>query len=511
MATTFIIGDYEYSIIEGEDHKVGATVIDTTKSSYGPLLKNSEYNGETYTLSNVDSTFYGCMNLIKAPNIPDSVVFMDATFQNCTSLIVAPKIPNSVSSMFGTFNGCTSLIQAPNIPNSVIGMQLTFNGCTNLAGSIIVYNNPDLEYASYIFANTTKNIEIIDCNNTASNTWKQIANNYSNISYKYVGYSIADINEPNHTIAFGRKVLYNEKNLVSFFWDTHLKKNLCIKEDKTLSSYIYNNGWRDVFEPNRKYLYIEALESATFSIVEDSDIISNNYEYYVNNMRPSFQYSYDSITWNNYTLNNQFNLKTGEKVYFKGDNLQNWVIEGFPSPIYFNINNGKCKAGGNIMSLRYLEPIGDEPIPCVEAFKNIFIQCESLIEAPELPATILTDNCYEDMFKLCLNLKTAPELPATTLTSYCYSGMFNNCLSLKEIPNLPSTTLNDYCYAFMFYNAIKANATSSGECIYSYIIPAGSSSTVNNPFHYMFSNIDGTQPFIPQTNTTFYVNVPTKD
>ena len=63
----------------------------------------------------------------------------------------------------------------------------------------------------------------------------------------------------------------------------------------------------------------------------------------------------------------------------------------------------------------------------------MFRYCQSLITAPELPATTLANGCYFLMFCECESLTTAPELPATTLSNSCYARMFENCFSLNYI------------------------------------------------------------------------------
>lgn len=108
--------------------------------------------------------------------------------------------------------------------------------------------------------------------------------------------------------------------------------------------------------------------------------------------------------------------------------------------------------------------------------KNMFFECSSLIVAPQLPATTLGTECYEEMFgkctsltsapilpalsvefesyrymfRECTSLSTAPTLPATTLDNYCYQGMFNKCTSLTDPPTLPAETLEEGCYNLMF-------------------------------------------------------------
>ena len=84
-------------------------------------------------------------------------------------------------------------------------------------------------------------------------------------------------------------------------------------------------------------------------------------------------------------------------------------------------------------------------------YQSMFADCSNLIVAPELPATTLADYCYSYMFRSCSNLTKAPELPATTLTLQCYYGMFEGCSSLTKAPELPATTLAAQCYYGMFY------------------------------------------------------------
>ena len=85
-------------------------------------------------------------------------------------------------------------------------------------------------------------------------------------------------------------------------------------------------------------------------------------------------------------------------------------------------------------------------------FCQLFINCESLTTAPELPATTLADRCYYRMFSNCKSLTTAPELPAETLKEWCYYRMFYGCTSLETAPELPATDLAKRCYEDMFYN-----------------------------------------------------------
>ena len=89
-------------------------------------------------------------------------------------------------------------------------------------------------------------------------------------------------------------------------------------------------------------------------------------------------------------------------------------------------------------------------------FNYLFENCSVLTSAPELPATILTDACYQGMFKGCTNLTVAPELPATTLAVGCYYEMFEGCTKLSSVTMLASSkeiTSKYYCVTTWLDNA----------------------------------------------------------
>ena len=104
-------------------------------------------------------------------------------------------------------------------------------------------------------------------------------------------------------------------------------------------------------------------------------------------------------------------------------------------------------------------------------YNRMFYSCTSLTQAPALPAMDLGEDginvnsgCYNSMFADCTSLTQAPALPAMTLTNHCYDSMFARCTSLAYIPPLPATELKYNCYAHMFSNC---NALSSLEVNFS--------------------------------------------
>ena len=83
-------------------------------------------------------------------------------------------------------------------------------------------------------------------------------------------------------------------------------------------------------------------------------------------------------------------------------------------------------------------------------YQYMFQGCTSLISAPKISATQLASNCCRSMFQDCTSLANAPELHATTLVKLCYVNMFKNCSSLVNAPELPANTTAEYSYGGMF-------------------------------------------------------------
>lgn len=94
-------------------------------------------------------------------------------------------------------------------------------------------------------------------------------------------------------------------------------------------------------------------------------------------------------------------------------------------------------------------------------YDNMFCGCTGLTTAPELPATTLAEECYYAMFMSCVGLTSAPTLPATTMKMNCYSHMFTGCSSLTSMPELPATTLARACYYCMFENCAGLKTASA--------------------------------------------------
>ena len=147
----------------------------------------------------------------------------------------------------------------------------------------------------------------------------------------------------------------------------------------------------------------------------------------------------------------------GDKVYFRAKQENERFASSATSYNNFEISTGKIAASGNLNTLLKADGSVLDLTGRDYCYNRLFINCTSLTQAPELPATTLARECYSDMFTDCTSLTQAPELPATTLANGCYNWMFSNCTSLTQAPELPATTLAEWCYNCMFSHCSKLN------------------------------------------------------
>lgn len=235
----------------------------------------------------------------------------------------------------------------------------------------------------------------------------------------------------------------------------------------------------------------------------------------------------NGLTWETITTvstppGNIINVSEGQDILLKGYNQTNWTSpetkEGtkiqFQSGYY---DNGVYKAcarfnlKGNIMSLVYGDDFRDKfTLESGGTFFYMFQWCSNLVSVERLvlPATTLSESCYQSLFGSCENLVAAPlSLPAENLAEKCYYNMFsgtavtyppavmarifNNrscfemfarcsslvdapeiyaetvgelafyrmfagCSNMTKVPSiLPALVLADGCYSYMFYNCSK--------------------------------------------------------
>ena len=385
-----------------------------TRLTQAPVLPANTLAGYCY-----NRMFQGCTSLTQAPELPATTLSgccYSAMFRGCTNLTQAPELPATTlaggcySSMF---SGCTSLAQAPELPATTMAFhcyEYMFYGCTSLTKA------PELPAT-----------ELPDSLFMRGGCCESMFSGCTNLS--------------EISIAFDK---WND-NTFEWVKDVAPTGTFICPKDLPLEYGVSRipEGWTvkyidDTVAVETNYLTFTAEEDgSTFGIVNGRN-------------SPNVLYSLDGgKTWTFLAEGDTVRLAhKGDKALLKGNNPQGFSRNYMEYQSSFKMT-GKIAASGSVMSLIDGTGLSSE-IRGVECFGRLFENCTSLTQAPELPATTLTEDCYYGMFRGCTGLTQAPELPATTLADWCYRAMFEGCTGLIQAPELPATTLVSGCYSEMF-------------------------------------------------------------
>jgi hypothetical protein len=174
----------------------------------------------------------------------------------------------------------------------------------------------------------------------------------------------------------------------------------------------------------------------------------------------AIEYQKNDGAWTTYTWGDPIAVAAGDKVAFRGDNAKYF---GNGSPTYEShiTSTADVYVYGNIMSLISSTDFSSlTTLTGKDAFSHLFsvpgelpwevIPNTTIKSHPtkdlKLPATTLTNMCYQYMFAGCQGLTRAPELPAKKMPVACYAEMFEDCISLTKAPDLPTTEFDDYSW-----------------------------------------------------------------
>ncbi len=176
---SYTFGDYKYEHDGYNPKGWKVSVIDKSKTTYGPILQNI-FN---LPVNDASGTFAGCTKLTDSPDIPEGVLSMDHTFSGCTSLQYPAKVPSTVTNMYETFYGCTALLEAPDIkhcanltymrgafmkcsslvvapalPDKITNMLQTFFGCSSMT-TYIGSTDADGDFSNYKMPSGLKDMQ----------------------------------------------------------------------------------------------------------------------------------------------------------------------------------------------------------------------------------------------------------------------------------------------------------------------------------------------------------------
>jgi len=142
---------------------------------------------------------------------------------------------------------------------------------------------------------------------------------------------------------------------------------------------------------------------------------------------------------------------------------------------YINIRPSmKTEIFGNVMSLLKGKDgfAAADAIEANNAFYGLFAGADKLVNNDErllvLPATTLTEGCYQDMFNGCKGIEKAPELPAPTLVKDCYQEMFAGCSKLNSVKCLATDISAENCTKGWLTNA---GTEATGEKVLETLVP----------------------------------------
>ena len=410
-----------------------------------------------------ESMFAGCSSLVKAPALPAEkldVECYESMFSACKSLIEAPELPATTLAQGcykNMFSGCASLVEAPELPAEDFVSECykgMFENCSSLnyiKVGVMSLDNRVMATENWVRGVNGEGLFIFPC-----------GSKYDRRGPFYVPYNFAIksspiivFQNPDSTVLQRDTINCFETPEYRGETPTYGDGYVFVGWDKELSEisdpdvYYYTAVYEETDPAPGKWLCFTAEEAGSAV-------------WYVNvNNNPDVQYSLDDgVTWHPLGDQEKVTLENvGDKVYVKGFNP-----DGFSHTIGLSIGgvtdhlnytrfamSGRIAASGSVMSL--IDGEGEtDVIPCDYCFTSLFIGCNALTKAPELPAMTLTTHCYSSMFRSCLNLSKVPVLPATQLVQQCYACLFMDCHSLTDAPELPVMNLADRCYQGMFKN-----------------------------------------------------------
>ncbi|MBR4441367.1 MAG: T9SS type A sorting domain-containing protein [Bacteroidales bacterium] len=421
--------------------------------------------------------FEGCASLTDVFDLPATTLqnqCYKGMFYSCTSLEKAPYLPaeqGAYDCYRDMFNGCTSLkylkvalkawdkngerSQEGSTWNWVIGVAAEGKFfCPESLSWVITtsYDNRSRVPSGWLY--NPHNVTIAE----DSKEYITISN-WENISYaSTTEFTTTQPEDPElHITAVNAVTSKGEKVTITAL-SNNTYSMVMPNDDVILSVEIGEN----IGDPTKYLCLYSNQDASTVKLTNMGDV--------------NVEYSYDKVTWNSLSENYLLKLDAGDCVYFRGDNPTGFSTGGNDGEYRKFVMTGSLSASGNIMSL-IDKTCTTTKIPCNYCFGGLFRECKSLVSAPELPATTLTEycywttfagsgitevpelpaftlqkGCYRAMFSQCTNLNKVPEnlLPTTTLAAECYHYMFEGCTSLRRAPYLPAETLADYCYYQMF-------------------------------------------------------------
>ncbi len=478
---------------------------DCTALSSAPELPATNLVNNCYV-----GMFRNCTGLTNAPVLPATTLAggcYQEMFRDCTSLAQAPALPALAlpSSCYrGMFTNCTALATAPALPATTLGAacyQYMFAGCTSLTNAPALQAMtlvPGCYHSMFVGCPGLTQLPELPATNLESYCYAFMFADCTGITLHETGTA------PTWGIPAGATEImgWNESMLVGT--GGTFTNNPVIGK-----TYYYNAPPPPVA---RSYLTFSSTNA--FTIAPQT-----------NSWDGTLECSTDGTNWVLFTTNGAAaatNAAGEYKLYICGTS-NTFITGAYGTPGWkITAPTGTVACAGNIETLLDYATVNASNHPAMAnyGFTRLFYDCAALSSAPELPATNLTEGCYNLMFYNCTGLLEAPELPAVTMAEACYGSMFRGCAALTNAPALPATNLADGCYYTMFSDCTSLTETPAlpattmmfacysamfGGCANLTETPALSAMTLaNGCYDSMFRNCTSLTrlPALPATNLT---------
>lgn len=387
-----------YSSIDNSN-SWGIDVINTKQTTYNkPYTVIGASN-----LTSMDSTYYDCVNLLQAPNIPNTVTDMYSTFMNCSSLTNLPKISNAVKTISRAFMNCDSLSGILNIdvnPSEYsscfydTAQKIYLTGSSSILSQLAATDGFE-DYLEY------DNVRIIVDNPLPNNTLYEVGASNSDGTYAGVAQT-----------SYGLDIIYKGDGL-TIPWPTPTQYDM------------YTDG-------DYNYCYMSFYVSDSTEKIDDGRTWTDNWSMHiVDNTKISYEPALENI---------------------------NGIIVDYARNAYKDcVNMTECpELPDNLISIQgcfdKCASLTEIPIlpNTIREIGGAFYDCDSIVSAGDENSNIKNfpvGNCYGMYltFRDCDNLETVKNIPDTY---HSFVETFLNCPKLKGIIEINCEEVTGWHHAF---------------------------------------------------------------
>ena len=465
-------------------------------SSCTSLTSAPELPATTLAEACYQRMFSGCTSLASAPELSATTLADNCytgMFDGCTSLITAPELPatNLADHCYNSmFYGCTSLTTVPELPATTLMKgcySSMFSGCSSLVKAPALPAATLTEYCySQMFINCQKlsYLKMMATDITAKKSlegWKDFGGSSK-------GTFVKDVNarwDESEVVPKGWTVIgegeMDNTPYITFKAD-EIQVLTISKTIETLEYSLRKGPWQSLVKIQQVSfggIYGDLQLRGKSSIGTAIDVNDCATFEFLNDVDVSC--TGDIRTLIDYRCYETVNTSNARfcALFMNCDNLikaPELPIETLASECYRSMFYGCAK-------LQQAPELRSKTL-AYNCYNTMFARCTSLRQAPVLPAETLANSCYMSMFSGCSNLTQVPVLSAKTLANYCYTSMFYECISLVNAPELPAEKLTDYCYNYMFNGCKKlknitmlATDISAYKCLDSWVSGVASTGT----------------------------------